>query len=432
MSSVGIGILKSVMAQNLPFSEIVEAGIDDTFLEGAEIEAYNFVKTFKYKHDKYPKFDTVTAEVPTISFSGLPEEPVEYWASELKVRKQFWILSKIKDRLTSLLQKNKVAEAAKELKLVNDDLLRVNQEFTVSDLADLQEKVIDRHDVVQRTAGISGVPYGFPILDEITGGQQEADFNVIIGQTGSCKSYFCIWAAKAAHSQGKNVMVISPEMPPEQVARRTLAMQLEVPDGSIRKGRLSCFAIEKARRIIKEPISIEGETQDNWFKILPSGLYSDVNQVISVASEYKPDLLVVDGFYLLKNGKLRTTSSWAEDESVIFLLKNFAINSNMPILASTQYNRAKPGKLEGARGTQGTEQVASNFLSLEFESPADRESQQPIQTRVLKSKKSRDGDSFVIKYEFNFHKTQIKEMIMTSGNIDSEPEFEDSQYMDEI
>jgi len=430
MSSVGVGILKSVIVQNIPFSEIVESGIDDTFLEGAEIEAYNFVKTFKYKHNKYPKFETIEAEVPLISFKSLPEEPVEYWASELKVRKKFWMLSKIKDDLSTFLQKNKVEDAVKELKTVNDALLRINQEFTVEDLADIQEKVIDRHNVVQRTAGISGIPYGFPILDEITYGAQPGDFNIIIGQTGSCKSYFCIATAKAAFEAGYNVMMISPEMPPQQIARRVLAMQMQVPDTNIRKGRLSCFAVEKARRIIKEPISIEGETQDNWFKILPSGLYSDVNHIISVASEYKPDLLVIDGIYLLKNNSLKTNSSWASDESVIFLLKNFALHANIPILASTQYNRSKPGKLEGARGTQSTEQVASIYLSLEFESPADRESQQPIQMRDLKIKKGRDGESGTLKYEFDFHKTKITELMQTSGQ--EEPSFIDTEYMEEI
>ena len=426
--SVGLGIIKAVISSKQPFSDIVESGIDDTFLEGAEKEVYEFVKTFKYKHNQYPQIKTIEAEVPKASFQHLPEEPVEYWASELRERKRFWILSDAQSKISTLLQKGKVSDAQSTLKESHDALLRINQEFTVEDLAKIQEDVLNRHDEIQQTAGIAGIPYGYRQLDNLTYGQQKGDFNVVIGQTGSCKSYFCIGTAKAAHNAGYNVMIISPEMPPQQIARRVLAMQMKVPDGSIRKGRLSYYAVQKARKLIHEPISIEDETIDNWFKILPSGLYSDVNSLVSIAGEYKPDLLVVDGFYMLKDMKVKSSAGWQQDESVIYTLKNFALHSDIPILASTQYNRAKPGKLEGAKGSQAVEHTASNFFSLEFENPADRESQSPIQFRDLKVKKSRDGDSMVLKFKFDFQRTTIEEISYDSQG----PEFNDDEYISEL
>ena len=431
--SIGFGILKSVITTGAPFSDILEAGLDDTYFEGAEKEAYQFIKTFRYKHNKYPEIKTVEVEVAGSRFRDLPTEPVDYWAALLRERKQYWILTKADREFSECIKNNDVKTGVAKLKQYHEEILLTDQAFSLKNLADVQAEVLDNHDKVQCTPGISGIPYGFKNLDQLTYGQQEGDFNVLIGQTGVCKSYFSLFTALNSYSEGYNIIFISPEMPETQIARRLLAMQMQWRDADIRKGKLSYFAVKKARQKIKEPISIEGELQDNYFKILPSGLYSDVNAITTVCSEYKPDLLVVDGFYLLKNRNIRSNSSWAEDESVIFILKNFAIKSKIPILASTQYNRQKPGKLEGARGTQSVEQVASNFFSLEFESPEDRETNKPIQSRILKTKKSREGDTMNIKFELDFNKTTIKEIAVLSGSaMYEEPEYIDDEFMAEI
>jgi replicative DNA helicase len=318
------------------------------------------------------------------------------------------------------------------LRYYTDLINKTDLSFSLKDLPDVQEEVLKRHDEVQQNPGISGIPFGFPALDEITYGSQKGDFNVIVGVTGACKSYMSLKSALTAYYAGNNVIFISPEMPEEQIARRLLGIQTQLRDSDIRKGKLSYYAIEKAKQIIRTPISIEGKVQDNYFKILPSGLYSDVNSIISVCSEYKPDFLCIDGFYLLKNSAIRTNSAWREDESVIFALKNFSIHSQIPILATTQYNRAKPGKIEGARGTQSTEQISSNFLSLEFENPEDRDTMRPIQTRLLKIKKSRDGDSAIIRVKLNFNKMTIEEDTIIRGDEGFEPEFEDDQFIGDL
>jgi replicative DNA helicase len=430
--SIGFGALKSLITSNAPFSELIELGADETFFKGKEQLAFNFIKTFKYNHGKYPELTTVAAECGGVDWEHLPQEPLEYWVSQLRERKQFDLCKEASNKITELLHSNKTKDTVQLLRYYTDLINKTDLSFSLKDLPDVQEEVLKRHDEVQQNPGISGIPFGFPALDEITYGSQKGDFNVIVGVTGACKSYMSLKSALTAYYAGNNVIFISPEMPEEQIARRLLGIQTQLRDSDIRKGKLSYYAIEKAKQIIRTPISIEGKVQDNYFKILPSGLYSDVNSIISVCSEYKPDFLCIDGFYLLKNSAIRTNSAWREDESVIFALKNFSIHSQIPILATTQYNRAKPGKIEGARGTQSTEQISSNFLSLEFENPEDRDTMRPIQTRLLKIKKSRDGDSAIIRVKLNFNKMTIEEDTIIRGDEGFEPEFEDDQFIGDL
>lgn len=434
MSSVGFGALKALVTQDIPFSELIEHGLDEHFFEGAEKQAYLFIKNFRYRHDKYPEIRTIEAEIGKDGiFDNLPIEPVEHWAGELRERKQFWLLNQLQKEISQNLHSNKVDDTVQKLSYYYDLINQTQVGFSLHDLKEEQQKVIDRHNEVQLNPGISGIPFGFPALDELTYGNQIGDFNTVVGITGACKSYVCLKSVLSAYLQGYNVIFISPEMPSEQIARRLLALQANLKEKDIRKGKLSYYAIQKAMNTIAKPVIVDNKEQDNYFKILPSGLYSDVNSIISVCSEYKPDFLCIDGFYLLNNSKIRTNSAWREDESVIFALKNFSIHSKIPILASTQYNRSKPGKLEGARSSQSVEQISSNFFSLEFENQEDRDTMRPIQTRLLKVKKSRDGDSAIIRLKLNFNKMTIEQDAVLSGyEPQEEPEYQDDKYMEEI
>lgn len=434
MSSVGFGVLKALVTQDIPFSELIEHGLDEHFFEGAEKQAYLFIKNFRYRHNKYPEIRTIEAEIGKDGiFDNLPVEPVEHWAGELRERKQFWLLNQLQKEISQNLHSNKVDDTVQKLSYYYDLINQTQIGFSLHDLKEEQQKVIDRHNEVQLNPGISGIPFGFPALDELTYGNQPGDLNLLAGVTGACKSYFILRTALSAAEAGANVIFISPEMPLQQIGRRLLAMQANLKDSDIRKGKLSYYAVQKAKNIIGQPINIEGK--GNYFKILPSGLYSDVNNIVSICSEYKPDILLIDGIYFLKNYKIRSNSAWKEDESVYFTIKNFTLHANIPTFATTQYNRTKPGKLEGTRGTQGAEQISSNFLSLEFENQEDRDTMRPIQTRLLKVKKGRDGDSVIIRIKLNFNKTTINQDAVLSGysyQEDTKDVYQDDKYMEEI
>jgi len=429
---LGFGALKSVIENNLPFSDLYEHGLDENYFEGKEKQAYLFIKQFKYNHSIYPKTSTVEVETGQYKiFEKAPSEPLEYWASQLRTRKKFNLLNELKFHITQDLQAKDSDAAFQKVRKYNELIAGTEIGVSLADLKDQQLKVIEQHNKIQQEPGISGVPFGFEALDELTYGNQKGDFNLIVGVSGVCKSYFALRCALSACSEGANVIFISPEMPMVQSARRLLAMQANLKDRDIRKGRLSYYAVQKALDVINKPINIE--EKGNYFKLLPSGIYSDINSITSICSEYKPDILIVDGIYLLKNKAKKFGSSWQEDESIYFALKNFCLHTDIPVLSTTQYSRGKDGKLEGTRGTQTAYQIASNFFSFEFENQEDRETNKPIQYRLLKTKKSRDGDSITIKFKLNFNKTTIEQHSIVGSNFEEQdPRFEDPDFMEEI
>jgi len=296
-------------------------------------------------------------------------------------------------------------------------------------VSEIQEQVIKEHNRVQLEPGLIGVPFGFKSLDEITLGQQPGDLNILIGPTGVAKSYIAGHIGLSGYKNGKNILMISPEMPELQAARRNLAIQSKLSDEDLRKGGLSIFGVKKAREVINEPVYVDGEKKDNYFKLLSSGLYTDVNKIITVAKEYKPHLLIVDGVYMIKDSQIISSSAWREDESVLMKLKQLCISEKIPGLAVTQYNRSNPGKLSGARGTQSVEQLASNFISIDFENPEDKETQNPRQTRRISVKKSRDGAKTNFKVNLDFTKGKIEEDTSVQDYLN---QGKDENYMEDL
>ena len=71
-------------------------------------------------------------------------------------------------------------------------------------------------------------------------------------------------------------------------------------------------------------------------------MISDVSGVMSIASkidQYKPDIVMIDGMYLL-NDDQKGDSRWERITNVSRDLKKLAQQKRVPIIATTQFNRA--------------------------------------------------------------------------------------------
>jgi replicative DNA helicase len=408
--SIGFGLIKSIIEKKEPIAKLYEEGIDETYFKDDEKAALEFVKDHKSNYDTFPSLETVAAEAGNpLVFNSLPVEPVGYWAKQLRERKQQTILANTQARVYEFLSKQNIEQAKQALREGFEVLSNTESGLKVKDLHELQYEVIQIHNERQIDPDLPGISFGFPSLDDVTGGNQEGDLNLLVGETGVCKSYISAYTALSAYLHGSNVMLVSPEMSESQMARRILSLQGNFQDRLIKRGRLSYYAIEKAKNII----AFSGQ-RDNKFQILPSGMSSDINQIIAIASEFKPQLLVIDGIYLINDYK-KKGSHWEEAESVYKKLKDVALNKSLAVLATTQYNTANAKKIEGARSTQSARQIASSFLSLEFENEEDKETQALEQTRLLKTKKTRDGDHISLRISIDFNRSIIKEDSVLSG-----------------
>jgi intein/homing endonuclease len=137
--------------------------------------------------------------------------------------------------------------------------------------------------------------------------------------------------AHKAWQSGSKVLVVSTEMNKMQMARRFFALHLKLPYDDIRRGRLGEFVESKFFQGVEEMIN------DGGINIVAGDFDYSIDNIATVISDTKPNLMCLDGAYLIKNtGKDRheRVSNTFDD------LKKIGKRTGIATITNLQFNRA--------------------------------------------------------------------------------------------
>jgi len=130
------------------------------------------------------------------------------------------------------------------------------------------------------------------------------------------------------------VLFVTNEMSNTQIMQRFDALYFKLPYKELRAGLLP-DALEKRY--------FEGlEKMKKDVKMVVTQDVHGVNSIGSKIDQYKPDLVLVDGMYLLADDQ-NSQSRWEGISNISRSLKKLARKKNVPIIATTQFNRASEG-----------------------------------------------------------------------------------------
>ncbi|HID29438.1 MAG TPA: hypothetical protein EYP19_05475 [Desulfobacterales bacterium] len=166
-------------------------------------------------------------------------------------------------------------------------------------------------------------------------------------------------------------------------------------------------------------------------------MYVRVADIVTIVRELRPDLLVIDGAYLLRMPERKTGSRWEQQLIIMEHIKHLALQEDIPIIGTYQFNRRNPNRLDGLAGTYAISQLASIVISFEYERREDIDNPAPVQYRLLKLLKGRDGESGVIRVLYNMNRSIITQESVVSGirylEEDDDPPYErDENPYDDI
>lgn len=175
---------------------------------------------------------------------------------------------------------------------------------------------------------------------EYSGFSVSGDSLFVLGDfTVTHNSWAVVHKAMAAYRQGKAVLIVSMEMPLDQMANRISAYVAGVNPYYIKTGRLDNFAMEKVRDTYS---TLANATN---FHLYAGNFKKTTDDLDILIQELSPDVIFVDGVYLMtptscnaRAGRYEKAAHLMDD------LKRICLMRDRPLVITTQFGREAKGK----------------------------------------------------------------------------------------
>ena len=232
-----------------------------------------------------------------------------------------------------------------------------------TDLAALDgmNRLIENYEKQEAGLNVAAMPWPWAPIQEATGGVQPDDFIVFYGRPKSMKTWVLAFLIAWAWLNDKRIVVYTKEMTPDNVYKRVAACIAYLPYDDLRHARLSPAhrrALYDIRDYCAEPGCPPNLVVLSGRDTTPGG--DTVGWLQSKIEKYKPDVMFVDGMYLLSD----SSSKKAQADHVRVMnisreLRQMVLGTGVPVIATMQANRKAAGHTQA-----NTDEVAySDALS---------------------------------------------------------------------
>jgi len=234
-------------------------------------------------------------------------------------------------------------------------------------LADGADDLINDYSNQKDGGLISGIPWPWDKLNEETGGIQQQDFVILFGRPKSMKSWIATKIITHAYGFGaRRVLVYSCEMPPAQFRKRVAACISEIDYERLKKCQLTdaeehiYFDTLRNLKLEEKRLARDDHSPSVMFTSdKDDAMGGGVSHILAKAEAFKPDLIVVDSFYRMKNDRSgKRSMKWQDQYAIIQDLKHMTQQLDVPVIGVTQRTRKGDDEADGAHSDESLEDIA--------------------------------------------------------------------------
>lgn len=196
-------------------------------------------------------------------------------------------------------------------------------------------------DIKSHSKGVTGIPSGFPKLDEMTSGFQPGDLVVLAARPSMGKTALSLGIGMHAALVGKSVGVFSLEMAAEQLTLRLLSSEAGIAHHNIRNAMITSQEWLELTNVAAKLAEMKLFIDDTAML----SLMDLRTKARKLKAEHKLDFLIVDYLQLIHTNK-KHENRHQEVSEISRSLKALAKELQIPVVALSQLSRAVESRMD--------------------------------------------------------------------------------------
>jgi len=333
---------------------VIEQGIKDEWFVDSDLRrVWKFVREHYSNYREVPTHIAVHDNFPNFKILKNVEDTIDYLIDQMVSFRRRTLTRNGIENVIELVQQNDHEAALSEM---SNTVTVVNAQGVIGtthlDLTKDPDKFWDEYQSVQNSV-LLGVPTGFDKIDKATAGLQGGQLITVIAPPKTGKSQICLRMATNVHDAGLTPMFQSFEMNNHEQTQRYYSMASNVSNARLRLGNLNT---QEEERLIK---TIDGLKIKHPFHFVDAVNGLTVDSLMAKAEQLKPDVLFVDGVYLMLDQVTGEANTPQALTNITRALKRVAQRLDIPVIISTQ---TLLWKMRGGKVTADSIGYSSSFF----------------------------------------------------------------------
>jgi len=362
VSNIEFALISRVI-QDSDFRSLDRAKIDEDFFSSAEAkEIYRHLRRI-YRSPatsgQVPSIDMLRQTFPSFQLMYAPDS-VPVLCDHIRREKQKIDLYNLGQELIT----GASGDPQELLEIARERVLSINRSYTSGEdlsMADAYQSIREEYEDIVVGGGITGIPYPWDVLNQELLGMNPEEFIVIFGRPKSMKTWVALMMATFCYTMArKRVIFFSREMSVAALRRRIITLLARVDYSAFKKGQLQphilnyVWTMASSLKEDEEAASYYGIKRPFLILLSDRGVADGggMSWIRSKIEELDPDIVFIDGLYLMKDDRSKTKSvDWKNITNISQDAKGLARDFSIPVVGITQANRGS----QGSRGEDLTE-----------------------------------------------------------------------------